>query len=217
MDLERAAAFGGRAAVFRPYAEAIMEEYEGDGVAVTAVEQGYPAEVAGIKVGDVIEQVDGRRVRGLEQLKSMISSGRPGEVVVLDVWRTDLESGESGRRLIEVVLGRLDPIMSSLAAQRLRDLGLVELATSTPDRAQDAGVEFQSGVIVLDSDPRSQIGQVFPRGSILLEAGGRPIASYDELLARLDRLLVRLSRRQGSIPIVGVRPDGERVALDLGS
>jgi len=147
----------------------------------------------------------------------MISSGRPGEVVVLDVWRTDLESGESGRRLIEVVLGRLDPIMSSLAAQRLRDLGLVELATSTPDRAQDAGVEFQSGVIVLDSDPRSQIGQVFPRGSILLEAGGRPIASYDELLARLDRLLVRLSRRQGSIPIVGVRPDGERVALDLGS
>ena len=217
MDLERAAAFGGRAAVFRPYAEAIMEEYEGDGVAVTAVEQGYPAEVAGIKVGDVIEQVDGRRVRGLEQLKSMISSGRPGEVVVLDVWRTDLESGESGRRLVEVVLGRLDPIMSSLAAQRLRDLGLVELATSTPDRAQDAGVEFQSGVIVLDSDPRSQIGQVFPRGSILLEAGGRPIASYDELLARLDRLLVRLSRRQGSIPIVGVRPDGERVALDLGS
>ncbi|MCP4835371.1 MAG: PDZ domain-containing protein, partial [Phycisphaera sp.] len=87
MDLERAAAFGGRAATFRPYAEAIIEDYEGDGVAVTAVEQGYPAEVAGIRVGDVIEQVDGRRVRGLEQLKSMISSGRPGEVAVLDIWR----------------------------------------------------------------------------------------------------------------------------------
>ena len=57
------------------------------------------------------------------------------DVAVLDIWRIDLDTGESETRSIEVVLGRLDPIMSSLAAQRLRDLGLVELATSTRDRA----------------------------------------------------------------------------------
>ncbi|MDE0889898.1 MAG: trypsin-like peptidase domain-containing protein [Phycisphaerales bacterium] len=207
---------GVRDGISRELMDAIRDQYDGEGVAVTRVEPGYPAAVAGIKSGDVIEEVDGRRVRGLEQLKSMISSGRPGDVVALNVWSIDGASGVAGYRVVKVTLGELDPIMSSPAAQNFRVLGLQELATSTPERAGAMGVEFRSGVIVLETDERSRLGGLFPAGTILIEGGGRAIASYDELLARFDRALQggRGMRNLGFL-ITAIRPDGERVSVEL--
>jgi serine protease Do len=207
---------GVRDGISREMMDAILDQYDGEGVAVTRVEPDYPAALAGIKIGDVIERVDGRRVRGLEQLKSMISSGRPGDVVTLDVWSIDPTTGVAGYRSVDVTLGELDPIMSSPAAQKLRVLGLSELSTSTRDRAAEMGVEFRAGVIVLKSDERSRLGGLFPAGTILIEGGSRTIASYDELLARFDRALqAGGSMRSLGFQITAIRPDGERITVEL--
>ena len=207
---------GVRGGISREMMDAILKQYDGEGVCVTRVEPGYPAAMAGIEAGDVIEKVDGRRVRGLEQLKSMISSGRPGDVVTLDVWSIDSERGVPGYRSVDVTLGELDPIMSSPAAQQLRAMGLLELATSTPDRAAAQGVEFRAGVIILKTDERSRLGSLFPAGTILIEGGGRVIASYDELLARFDRALqAGRGMRSLGFQITAIQPDGERVTVEL--
>jgi serine protease Do len=207
---------GVRGGISREMMDAILKQYDGEGVCVTRVEPGYPAAMAGIEAGDVIEKVDGRRVRGLEQLKSMISSGRPGDVVTLDVWSIDSERGVPGYRSVDVTLGELDPIMSSPAAQQLRAMGLLELATSTPDRAAAQGVEFRAGVIILKTDERSRLGSLFPAGTILIEGGGRVIASYDELLARFDRALQGgRGMRSLGFQITAIQPDGERVTVEL--
>ena len=207
---------GVRGGISREMMDAILKQYDGEGVCVTRVEPGYPAAMAGIEAGDVIEKVDGRRVRGLEQLKSMISSGRPGDVVTLDVWSIDSERGVPGYRSVDVTLGELDPIMSSPAAQQLRAMGLLELATSTPDRAAVQGVEFRAGVIILKTDERSRLGSLFPAGTILIEGGGRVIASYDELLARFDRALqAGRGMRSLGFQITAIQPDGERVTVEL--
>ena len=106
--------------------------------------------------------------------------------------------------------------MSSPAAQQLRAMGLLELATSTPDRAAVQGVEFRAGVIILKTDERSRLGSLFPAGTILIEGGGRVIASYDELLARFDRALqAGRGMRSLGFQITAIQPDGERVTVEL--
>jgi serine protease Do len=200
--------------------EAIAEYYEGDGVAITRLEPGHPADEAGLQVGDVIETVGGRTVHGLDQLRAMISSIRPGETTVLGIWRFDPAADTVARLEVEVVLGELDPMLASMAARALSELGLLEYRTSTPESAADLGVEHQRGVIVVRTDDRTRLAGALPPGTIIVEAGGRKIGSADELLARLDRHLdaqsVRFRRASGSgFPVVAVRPDGERIAISL--
>ena len=199
--------------------DAIAEYYEGDGVAVTRLEPGHPADAAGLQVGDVIESVGGRTVNGLEQLKAMISSIRPGEETVLGIWRFDPEKDTVERFPVDVVLGELDPMLASFAAQQLDRMGLAEYRTSTPALAAELGVTHQRGVLVVRTSPRSELAGILPPGTIIVEAGGRRIGSMDELLARIDRHLAarsgRVRRGGGGFPVVGVRPDGERIAIAL--
>jgi serine protease Do len=199
---------------------AIAEYYEGDGVAITRLEPGHPADAAGLRVGDVIEAVGGRTVNGLEQLKAMISSIRPGEATLLGIWRFDTAADTVQRLEVEVVLGELDPLLASVAAQQLDAMGLQEYRTSTQALSAELGVPHQRGVIVTRAQPRSELAEIFPPGTIITEAGGRRIGSVDELLARIDRYINAgsgRSRRGGGagFPVVGVRPDGERVTVAL--
>ncbi len=205
---------------FLAVVDAIAEYYEGDGVAITRLEPGHPADEAGLRVGDVIESVGGRQVNGLEQLKAMISSIRPGETTDLGIWRFDATSDTVERLAVEVVLGELDPMLASIAAQQLARMGLLEYRTLTPELAADFDIPHQRGVIVVRTDARSELAGVFPPGTTIVEAGGRRIGSMDELLARLDRHLqspAMRSRRGGGsgFPVVGIRPGGERVAITL--
>jgi serine protease Do len=57
------------------------------GVIVTKVDKGTPAERAGLKEGDVIREVDGKKIKNDVDLISKISSRRPGDSVRLNVFR----------------------------------------------------------------------------------------------------------------------------------
>ena len=85
--------------------------------------------------------------------------------------------------------------------------------------AAEIGVEHERGVIVTRTEARSELAELLPRGTIIIEAGGRRIGSVDELLTRLDRHLETSGRtRRGGgngFPVVAIRPDGERVAVTL--
>lgn len=219
-ELVRAVRFGVGGEPLAAIATAISERYEGDGVAITRIEPGFPADEAGLRVGDVIERVGGRKVQGLEQLKAMISSIRPGQGATLSIWRLDVNDGTAGRVDIDVVLDELEPMLASAAAQALDRQGLLEYRTSTPEIAADFGAAESRGVLVMQVEEDSPLGRVFPVGTIIVEAGDRRISTVDELLARFDRYLrsgPRQSRRGqgGGFVIVAIRPDGQRVALEF--
>jgi serine protease Do len=57
------------------------------GVEVTRVETDSPAERAGLKVGDAIQEYNGQRVEGMEQFKRLVSETPTGRDVKLDVMR----------------------------------------------------------------------------------------------------------------------------------
>ena len=203
--------------VERDRVRGVLELYEGDGVMITRVEPDFPAAGVGIRTGDVIETIDDRRVRGMEQLRSMIASALPGDTVRIGIWRFDETRGEPARIVIEVVLASSDPTLTSQSMQVLQRLGFAELATMTPARALALGIEYRRGVAVVrqvssDPDDLSSLARAFPPGSVIYEFDGLRVNSLDEFLARIDRG-PRSQQDRGLI--VGVRPDGEVVEFPL--
>jgi serine protease Do len=57
------------------------------GALVATVQPDSPALAAGVKSGDVIVSVDGKKVEGVRELTRMISATKPGTSVKLGVWR----------------------------------------------------------------------------------------------------------------------------------
>jgi putative serine protease PepD len=59
----------------------------GSGVIVESVQKGSPAAKAGARVGDIVETVDGKPLRGVNDLIATVSAGRPGQAVTLGLTR----------------------------------------------------------------------------------------------------------------------------------
>lgn len=57
------------------------------GVMVSNVEDGSPADKAGIKVGDILTSIDGKDVKSSWDLRSQVRELKEGEQVPLQVWR----------------------------------------------------------------------------------------------------------------------------------
>jgi putative serine protease PepD len=70
-----------------------------DGVQLQTVEDGGPADDAGLREGDVVTRIDDRSVRTMEELIVAIRTRRPGQQVVLDYTRG------AGDRSARVTLG----------------------------------------------------------------------------------------------------------------
>ena len=57
------------------------------GAAITSLEQGGPADVAGLSTGDLILSLDGRPVSNVNELTRALDSALIGRVVVMEVLR----------------------------------------------------------------------------------------------------------------------------------
>jgi len=64
---------------------------EGEGLLVTQVMPGSPAEQAGLKKNDILTKIDGKAVKGEESLASFMSSARAGQEATLTVLRKSKE------------------------------------------------------------------------------------------------------------------------------
>jgi serine protease Do len=74
-------------------------DYEGDGILVSRVVDGSPADRAGVRKGDVLISVSGDRVSSPGELSRIVRDHRVGESVNLSIWR------DGSRRTIAVRLG----------------------------------------------------------------------------------------------------------------
>jgi serine protease Do len=67
------------------------QDYEDLGVEVDKVEKGGAAEKAGLKPGDVIKKLDGRRVKNWDEFRATVQSRKPGDTLTLAVLRDGKE------------------------------------------------------------------------------------------------------------------------------
>ena len=178
----------------------------GSGVPISSVVAGSPADQAGLKVGDTITSVDGKKVTKGTELVADIASRKPGSKVTLGFIR----NGKTQDATVTIA------DRSKLFAARLgEDQGNedentpkpskfgVTVRKVTPEMADRLDMPAGKGVIVQDVKPGSFAEDVnLARGDIILEINKQPVNSEEDF-ARIES-----SMKSGQDVVFLVRPRG---------
>ncbi len=193
----------------------------GTGVTVSSVVAGSPADQAGLKVGDTITTVDGRKVSKGSELVADIASRKPGSKVTLGFLRNGKPQDTSvtiadRAKLFAQRLGE-DQGNEDENAPKPSKFG-VTVRKVTPDMADRLDIPAGKGVIVQDVKPQSFAEDVnLARGDVILEVNKQPVNSEEDF-ARIESnlksgqdvvFLVRqrgTSRQDGTIFLAGTLP-----------
>ncbi len=193
----------------------------GTGVTVSSVVAGSPADQAGLKVGDTITSVDGKKVTKGNELVADIASRKPGSKVMLGFLRNGKSQDATvtiadRAKLFAARLGE-DQENDDESAPKQSKFG-VTVRKVTPEMADRLDMPAGKGVIVQDVKPGSFAEDVnLGRGDIVLEINKQPVNSEEDF-ARIESslksgqdvvFLVRQrgsSRQDGTIFLAGTLP-----------
>jgi serine protease Do len=160
------------------------------GALVGAVDEGGPADKAGIKSGDVILSVDGKPVDTNAALPVMISSMRPGTTTELEIW-SDRKLRKVTARVVEkdddaatpqAPQGRGGSGSNKGEAQPTSKVLGMSLRQLTPAERQDA--QTQGSLVVEEVDGAAEEAGIQP-GDIILGAASGPAKTVAELQAAI--------------------------------
>jgi serine protease Do len=163
---------------------------EAGGALVTAVVPGAPADAAGIRHGDVVLEVDGRRVEQTRDLIDYVSSRGPGEKVELRI----LRDGEEMEKTVELAERDTTPGDEGEDAEE-RESGIewlgVEYQNLTPQLRERLGVPRRiEGVVVREVGATSPLyDEGVAQGDVITEVNGSEVGSsarFEELVAAAE-------------------------------
>src|SRR6202049_5067606 len=193
----------------------------GTGVTVSSVVAGSPADQAGLKVGDTITTVDGKKVSKGTELVADIASRKPGAKVNLNFLRNGKTQETSvtiadRAKLFAARLGE-DQENGDESTPKQSKFG-VTVRKVTPEMADRLDMPAGKGGIVQDVRPNSFAEDVnLGRGDIVLEVNKQPVNSEEDF-AKIESslksgqdvvFLVRSrgsSRQDGTIFLAGTLP-----------
>ncbi|HLW84895.1 MAG TPA: Do family serine endopeptidase, partial [Candidatus Sulfotelmatobacter sp.] len=179
----------------------------GSGVTVSSVVAGGPAEQAGLKVGDTIVSVEGKKVTKGDELVSDIASRKPGSKVSLGFVRNGKTQDASvtiadRSKLFAARLGE-DQDSENDNTPKPSKFGLA-VRKVTPEMADRLDMPAGKGVIVQEVRPNSFAEDIgLGRGDVILEVNKQPVNSEEEF-ARVEsgmksgQDVVFLVRQRGS-------------------
>jgi serine protease Do len=179
----------------------------GTGVTVSTVVAGSPADQAGLKVGDTITTVDGKKVSKGTELVADIASRKPGAKVALGFLRNGKpqETTVTIADRAKLFAARLneDDSGNDDSTPKQSKFG-VTVRKLTPEMADRLDMPAGKGVIVQDVKPGSFAEDVnLNRGDVILEINKQPV-NNEEDFARVESSLksgqdvVFLVRERGS-------------------
>lgn len=117
---------------------------DGKGILVNEVFEGNPADVAGIKPGDIITSVGGERLESPNQLSRVVAGFGPGEEVQVQIIR----DGQSLTLPVFLGVKKEKPMVTSLPPmQNGIDLG-IDVSPITDDLAENFKIEDREGILV---------------------------------------------------------------------
>ena len=135
-----------------------------------------PAALAGLRTGDVISAIDGRRIDSASRLTRAIGALPPGRTVTVTLWRRDREM------LLSVRLDE-EPDDDAVGSIRWRSRALFG--------ADVSGITSDMGVVVAEVDgggPAERAG--IRRFDVIREVDGRPIRSLADFVQTLGAFTV---------------------------
>ncbi len=172
------------------------------GALVNDVAKGSPADVAGVKRGDVIVAIDGENVTNTATMRFLASEAMPGSKVNLKVVRDGKE------RTFVVTVGDLAKAtvpQHRVVIQDNKFFGGATVAELTPGMREDMGIASNvQGILVMAVAGNSNAAATGLRqGDVILSVNGRNTKTLDDFRKVIDGLKgVRLSLslyRQGAV------------------
>ncbi len=168
-----------------------------EGILVSEVEQGSPAEKAGLKQGDVIISLNNRKLENVNDLRNTIAFTAPKTKVDLQIIR-------DGKPMdVEVTIGEQPSnfgkmSMESQGNSMLKKFGLA-FQNLTPDLAEQFGYKENQGVVISEVEPGSPAAMSGLRPGLLVEEVNKQrvhnVRELDKVLkksATPNRILLRV-------------------------
>jgi serine protease Do len=150
------------------------------GAQVKSVEDGSPAQLAGLRPGDVVTSLDGRPINNATELTAELAQHKPGDRVTLSIVR------KGARQDITVELGEFSRTRDSTAARGEREspaarLGF-ESAALTPQLAEQFGTKAREGVVITRVSPtHPAIAAGIRPGQVILTINDQEVRSMSDV------------------------------------
>jgi serine protease Do len=170
------------------------------GALVSSVEQGSPAEKAGMKEGDVILSFDGKAVESAGQLPAFVAGAQPGRKVELEVWRNHAQ------RKVELTVGEMSDGEAVAADAAGGDNGRLGMAVRPLSPSERSEARVEDGLIVESVAGAAAEAGIRP-GDIVLSANGDRVHDAGDLRSAVSggrkhvALLVQRGETRIFVPI----------------
>jgi len=174
-----------------------------EGVLVSDVSKGSPAEKAGLKRGDVITRFDGKEVKDSHMLSRVVATTRPKTNVTIDIIRDGKEKS------LQVQIGTMPQSQEGLSPENAGAWGLT-VQEITPDLARHLGLNLdEKGVVISGVKPGSPAADAGLRpGDIIKEVDRKEIkdlADYNKAIRKSTKsggVLLLIKRGEGTLFVV---------------
>jgi len=150
-----------------------------EGILVSQIAAGSPAEKAGLKVGDIIVAIDGEKVREVRELQFRVMKTPPGTEVTLTIIRGGKE------QTIKAKVGEMpEEVSFGQPKEQVGELGL-SLRDLSPEEVSRFGVKgvFVEGVAPGSLAQRSGLR----RGDIILAVNNEPVESPSQFNEKIEK------------------------------
>jgi Do/DeqQ family serine protease len=175
------------------------------GVYITDVQSGGAAALAGLKAGDVIQQIDGVTVSSSAEFSERIARHRPGDKIALSYVR----NGKVNQATV-TLKGQesLSQLAQSQAGVELQERFGASFVPVDPGVKQRYGLS--SGIMITEIEQGGFFYQAgIPEGTIITRVNGKPVNSVEEF----NKLLG--TSQNGAVRMEGLTPDGARFMFNF--
>ncbi|HKR67016.1 MAG TPA: Do family serine endopeptidase [Thermoanaerobaculia bacterium] len=164
---------------------------EARGALVQAVEEGKPADKAGVRHGDVVVEIDGKPIRNNRELIDYISYlpvGSEVKITVIREGKRQMLTAKTAERPLETAEN--DEENDGATAEPVRDKLGMSIQNITPEMRRLYNLpESVRGVIVTDVKNVSAAGEAnVSEGDVISEVQGQRVTNVDEFRAATDKV-----------------------------
>lgn len=181
-----------------------MKIKDRNGVLISDVFEGDPADKAGIKSGDIVTEIDGKPVKDTHELLLVVSSLSIGETVKIKIIRDGQE------KILPITIAERTDKAEIAASQQTGEAFGMTVQEITPEIASHLGLGTKKGIIVVDVQEGSAADEVgIQPQDIILQVNKVKVTTMKEYQKELSKagekgsllLLIQRGKQRFFVPL----------------